>query len=639
MSGIFGIWQHDGAFIEPSKVRLSTEILRSSRDEQSGYLFIDTRSGAYTVCSDPAGQAFQQLCSSSFNLIIGYYRPAEPAPLSPARLPGRDPQGRIFFIYDGELYNKQQLKEDLMLGDDNTAGLMATCFARYGIEGLAKLNGLFCAAVWDVKNTSLTIARDPVGGRPAFYCRQPDRFIFSTHIKSILAGKWAVAEANLRAIRDFVGRAYPATTETWFAGIRRLMSGTCVVVASDRLREERYWQADYHADSGVADAEYVERLRHEIGRAVAIRRQQTEGICAHLSGGVDSSTVVSILARQMAPVQLNTYTGYYASYADDSRFDETKYAAAVAGAAKANHTLLKVDFEQLPEILPKVIYLLEEPYSIGAYSQYCVFKDTAADGCKVVFVGEGGDELFASYRHHVTAAVLQQFFPIPHLYNIVADRIWPGIKDLKFLLSGYFPFRQLLGKEKEALKDAPFNKACFNHNDTSLSDFICHPRPRGYLNQQMVDDFAVELPCLMQMEHNLAIAFGMRLRAPLTDLNIVRLAQSLPVRMRVRGRTTKYCLRLAGEGFVTKEVIWRTNKMGFPAPFGLAVRRPNLINYCKELLAGPSSPEIFNRDYILRIIDEHICANGTCGQKADHESLLWRLMYIAEWFRVFGVRL
>jgi|GEM_PF-5277548 len=625
MSGIFGIWRRDGAPVDPDEARNALTTLDGGRTQDRGYLLCGTKTGKTIICRDEGTEGLDSHRGEQFDLILGSSQPETTDLGRSGRQPATDETGRIFCVYDGEIYNRNEIRDSGRKYMEAEAPLVTACFARTGIASLSRLNGLFSLAFWDKQSRELTLARDPVGGRPLFYRDRENTFIFSSRIKGILAAGWVTPKANLPAIRDFIVEDYPAITDTWFAGIQRLAAGTCLSVIRKSVDARRYWMADYNSGKIRPEREYTENLRAEISRAVKVRHGDPTGICAHISGGVDSSTVVSFLARQAGGELINTYSGHYAGYIGDPCFDETPDADLVALAAGCPNKKVVVDFQKLPEKLPRIVHLLEEPHGVGAFSQYCVFEASRDGGEKVVFCGEGGDELFAGYDHHKSKASLDMLIPIPHLNSLRQLKT----EQLKTLLLQLYPFRQRRLRRREERKDLPFKQSYISASDQILTPIIPHPTPRGFLNKSMVFEFGVELPCLMQLEQGLASAFNLRIRSPLTDLRIVRLAQSIPSSLLVHGTTTKYCLRQAARHLVPPEVIWRKKKMGFSSPFARVIRRGGVRDYLLELLSAASAPPFLSSGYILDIISEHT------SETADHSFLIWKLLYLAEWFRVF----
>jgi len=633
MSGIFGIWQRDGSPVDPGEVRNALTALDGGRIQDRGYLLCGTKTGKTIICRDVGTEGLDSYREEQFDLILGSSQPETTDLGRIGRQPAANESGRIFSVYDGEIYNRNEIRDSGRRSMAAEAPLVTASFARTGIASLSRLNGLFSLAFWDKNSRELTLARDPVGGRPLFYCIRQNQFIFSSLIKGILAAGRFTPRANLPAIRDFIVEDYPAITDTWFTGIQRLAAGTCLSVSRTSADARRYWMADYNPGKIQPEREYIEQLRDEISRAVKVRHGDPTGICAHISGGVDSSTVISFLAHQAGGEFIHTYSGHYAGYIGDPRFDETPDADLVALAAGCPNKKVVVDFEKLPEKLPRIVHLLEEPYGVGAFSQYCVFEASGEGGEKVVFCGEGGDELFAGYDHHKSKASLDMLIPIPHLHSIFRDIRQLKTEQLKTLLIQLYPFRQRRLKRREERKDLPFRQSYITASDQILTPIIPHPTPRGFLNKSMVFEFGVELPCLMQLEQGLASAFNLRIRSPLTDLRIVRLAQSIPSSLLVHGTTTKYCLRQAARHLVPPEVIWREKKMGFSSPFARVIRRGVVRDYCLELLTTASVPPFLSSGYISKIISEHT------SETVDHSFLIWKLLYLAEWFRVFNPEL
>ncbi len=631
MSGIIGVWRRDGRPVEIARVNAALRELRSGAGESPGYLLGNTRSGTVSIRDGGGAAGPENFGGEGFDLVWASSQPEYTDRGCRGSLPAAADDRRLFTFYEGEIYNLGELREYSGSRRREETALAAAALSRGGIGALPRFNGLFALVFWDRAAGTLTAARDPVGGHPLYYLERDNAFIFSTRIKALLAGGWLTARGCRGAIRDFIVEDYPAVTETWFAGVRRLMSGTYISVGRSKADLGRYWRADYTPAPDRSAEETAKILGREITRAVRVRRGRSEDLAAHLSGGVDSSLTAAFLAEQAGGKNIATYSGWYTGYDGDPRFDETPDAARVARAAGCPNIRVEVDFRRLPELLPRIVRLLEEPHGLGAFSQYCVFAATGNDGKKVVFCGEGGDELFAGYDYHKTGADLDRLTSLSRLPELLRVGGRRRMEMIKTLLLRRYPFRTRRIRRRETRKNQPFTGDFLPAGEEELTPLLPHPVPRGFLSASLLHDFGVELPCLMELEQGLASAFGLRLRAPLTDQKIVRLAQSIPPALQVNGERTKYCLRLAGERLVPRETIWRARKMGFTSPFSLFLREPFLGDYCRELLLSPGAPDFLDREFVADLFSRH--REG----RIDAGFLIWKLIYLAEWIRVFRV--
>lgn len=634
MSGLFGVWNRDGRPVDLEQVNSTITTFLPFPGDQLGFLLANTESGRIINVSNDQPRRLEEFSADRFNLVIVASQPIVSDLGDRGRQPMSDPSGKVHAVYDGEIYNRADTGKSLGVGDSDESTVISSLFASGGIESLVKLNGLFVAAFWDMEHRKLTLARDHVGGRSLFYAQNGRQVVFSTSIKGILSARWIPAEPCHWAIRQFLDVRCPAMTQTWVEGVHRLSSGTYVEIRADDTKTGRYWNAEYAADKSVSETEYVEQLRHEITESARRRLTDLDISCAHLSGGVDSSAIVSILSHLSPGKSLQTYSGHYAGHIGDENYDETDDARQVVKAVGARQKFVVVNFEQLQEVFPAVVDLLEEPYAVGAFAQYCVFRETGKDGYKVLFCGEGGDELFAGYAgRHTEAALLDNLSPIPNPIGIARAGWHTDDLRVKSLLLRCYPFKPWHRSRIKQRHDAPFNSDILKSMRTGETEFVTHPRPRTHLARELVTDYGVELSYLMPMEHLLGARFGMIVRSPLTDPAVVRLAQRMPVRMLLRGSTTKYSLRKAAEQFVPKSVIWRKKKMGFTPPIVHGLRQAKTSEYCRDLLISDSAPDFFDRQHLTQAIDQHVAG------AANHETLLWRMMYISQWSNVFQVAL
>jgi asparagine synthase (glutamine-hydrolysing) len=635
MSGIFGVFNFNGNPVEIEKVLTSVDAMEHQNDDIEGYLFINTRNGKCVPHVINEKGCNEKYPTNTFDLILGFYQPLISNLGKKGRQPVADNNGNTWCIYEGELYNKSDLNEQLDVSYTDEASIIISSFAKWGVDCLLRFNGLFGIVLWDLGKRELIIARDPVGGIPVFHAYSDKSFIFSTHLKSILAGKWINPRVDHGWLHDHMVNLYPATSQTCFGSIKRLMPGTYLLCKDNKLSEKRYWESLYEWENHIHQEYYVETLTNLVSDAVKVRVGNTNKVSVHLSGGLDSSTIVGALAKDFGGKHINTYSGKFLGYEGNSLFDETPYADLVAEKFHTNQKHVSINFSDLPNILPRLVYLLEEPDGIGAYSQYCVYRAAAIDKERTVFCGEGGDELFAGYSARViVSALLDQYTNEETSSKILYNIFNLKFNEIRSLLMRVQPLKPLNELRIKRLKNLPFKKDFLKSLNTEFDDFLRNSLPKGYLNRALIKSFNFITPSLHQLEHRLGQAFGIYARAPLTDLNIVRFAQKLPPHMIVRNSITKYCLRMASQKFLLPSSIsWRMDKMGFNAPFSLELKKPKLRTYCEDILLCNQLPEVFDKGYVGQLLNKHFT------DKADKSEEIWKLMYLFEWFRAFNMSL
>ncbi len=418
MCGIYGIWHTDGAPVDVAALRRQTERIRHRGPDDEGYLLADTASGATTPYGGPDSAAALCLAplgsiQATGDLAFGFRRLAI-LDLSPAgHQPMSDPSGRLWIVFNGEIYNYRALRAELesaghsfRSGSDTEVILAA--YAEWGQGCLQRLNGMFAFAIWDARRRELLIARDRFGIKPLYYIWNGRTLAFASEIKA-LAGRDATpfAPDDRQVYRFLVSGLLPnpQSGETFFGGVRSLPPARWLRLSNGKLAEGQYWRLDIHQTAEQSAADAAEEYGALFADAVRLQLQSDVPVGTCLSGGLDSSSIVCTINRLMAaggaPTnQLGEHQKTFSAvYTTEGRYNERAYVEQLVAATSAEKNLTFPSAERLWADAERLVWHQDEPFqSTSIFAQWCVMSAVRERGVTVLLDGQGADETLAGYR-------------------------------------------------------------------------------------------------------------------------------------------------------------------------------------------------------------------------------------------------
>lgn len=514
-----------------------------------------------------------------------------------------------FLLANGEIYNYKELAASLKtLGhrfkSDSDSEVILHLYEMHGEDCLSHLNGMFAFVIWDKKNKTLFGARDRLGIKPFYYLKTEKELVFASEIKSIL--KYPIdVSCNYCAVSDYLTFGFCLEDKTFFKDIFSLPPAHYFLLKGGRFETKRYWSmplGNEICDEGKAESEIKELLFD----AVNLHLRSDVPLGCYLSGGLDSSTV-SIIASKFLKSPLKTFTGAF----DLEGYDERKYARIVASNINAELYEKIMSYDELLHSIKDIIWFLDYPVvGPGAFPQYLISK-LASQNVKVVLGGQGGDELFAGYPHHLKLYEIgtnfkKSFFgknsPEQEYYkNLYGGnyKFFEGLFTIGFRkkLSGYSPYEGFMNCWKKL--------------------------PGNFFQKAFVFEIENYLQGLLQVEDRLSMAFSLESRVPLLDFRLVELASRIPLSLKIKNGQLKYILKKAQEGILPKEILQRTDKMGFPVP---------ISDWISDVLKTPefsiNETGIFETKKLKKSMDLH-------SKKNDLSYSLWKCLSIKLWQDIF----
>ncbi len=566
---------------------------------------------------------------------------------------GRQPigneDGTVQVVFNGEIYNFVDLREDLRerghcFVTQTDTEVLVHAYETFGERFVERLDGMFAFALWDAPQERLILARDRVGKKPLFFALVDGTIIFSSELQSLVRHPHVRREVDPAAIDQFLSFCYIPAPETIYQDVKKLEPAHYAVWESGRLRTERYWSLRYTPKRRMAEAEALEQLEYLMRDAVRKRLVSDVPLGAFLSGGIDSSAVVAFMT-ELADEPVRTFTIGF----EDEDFSELRYARTVANRLGTDHTEWVVKPEALA-VLPELVRHYGEPFGDSSAVPTYYVAQQSAGAVTVAFNGDGGDECFAGYDRylgHVVAERYRQFPAWVRRATETAVRVVPGRHEFGrwSQLKRYLPVASLPWRERHLRWTSAFTagaKAALytSEFDTQLAgmDSAAWLTPHFRAAEELeILDASLYLDTLTYLPNDLLVkmdiasmANSLEVRSPFLDPAVLEFSAQLPIDFKLRGRTHKYLLKRLLEKRVPRHILKR-RKMGFGIPVGRWFRT-DLQPLLRETLLSPAavSRNLFRPKVVADLVTSHVTG------RAHHTDRLWLLLMLELWFQEFA---
>jgi asparagine synthase (glutamine-hydrolysing) len=549
--------------------------------------------------------------------------------------------GSIWVVFNGEIYNYRELRRELQgrghtLRTASDTETIVHLYEDYGPRCVEHLRGMFALAIWDGRRRELLLARDRLGIKPLYYAERDGELLFASELKPILQVDPAGRSLSWEAVGHLFTFLATPPAQSIVAGISKLEPARMAVARAGRpLEITRYWDVAFEPDETATEAGLIERLRDLLTETVTLHQVSDVPVGAFLSGGIDSSAIVALMARPAAG-RLKTFSIGFA----EAGFDELAHARAVAAQFGTDHYDLVVR-PDVVRIVEDLTWYLDEPFGdTSAIPTYMVSK-LAAEHVKVVLSGDGGDELFAGYDKYVVEGRERAYDrlpgPVKTLAGAIGSMMPHGMRGRRFLrhlaLDGpgrYLDASTLFhADEMPSLfqRDALAHVARHDPLASGLRD-LGHAQ-HDWLSAVQYRDLHHYLPLdILTKVDRMTMAHSLEARPPLLDHRLVEFAATIPARLRLRGGTTKYLFKQAMRGILPDGIIDRP-KHGFAVPLALWFRG-ELAGFARDLLLSDTCRRrgIFNLPYLERLL-----SLNARGRNLDLQ--LWTALSFEMWCRRF----
>lgn len=555
----------------------------------------------------------------------------------------------IWIVYNGETYNHEQLHSLLdklghRFSTRSDTEAVVNAYEEFGDECVKYLNGMFAFAIWDGCNRRLFLARDRFGIKPLYYAVIGRRMVFASEIKSILRHPGVDRSIDFVALNEYLSFEYVPTPRTIFKSIRRLPPGHTLVFSDRGLEINPYWDlslAKSERRPPVSWREYQERLRQEIRDAVHKEMVSDVPIGVLLSGGLDSSAVLAMMA-EARPKALKSFSIAF----EEKSFDESVYSRKVADVIGSEHHELTVTSAMMAELVPNLMDVLDEPLADSSVVPTYFLSRFAREHLKVVLGGDGGDEMFAGYptlQAHRLIEYYERWVPfrlrasvVPRLIGalpVSKDNISLDFKARRFISGRGVPMasrhHRWLGSFTPDEKQQLFVPELRQEEMDTYEVAYSHQRrcdAHETMNQLLYLDTKLYLEGdILTKVDRASMANSLEVRVPLLNHRLAEYVAEVPHQLKLHGLQTKFLLKKAMADTLPKEIVRRPKK-GFNAPVGYWIN-----GSLKELVRDQLSSEKITREgffdaaYVQKLVKEH--ADG----ERDHRKLIWTLLVFELW--------
>lgn len=561
-----------------------------------------------------------------------------------------DPDSGCVIVFNGEVFNYVEVRAQLQsLGYSFTTKtdteVVLKAYLAYGEECVQHFNGMFAIAIWDPAKAQVFMLRDRLGIKPFYYYLSKDQLFIASEVKAI---KYALREkraVNTSLIDHYMSFGYVPGEHTLLDGIKRLLPGFQAVYTphNHNFVSRQYWDLPEQVESDQGLDHYIEAGRELLNSAIDLRLRSDVPLGIFLSGGIDSSAVVGLLAEK-ATEQLKTYS---VAYDFGQNFNETPYARQVSERFGTDHHELFIKPDSFRDFIPEYVRLMDEPVTESAAISLYMLSQMTTQDVTVVLSGEGSDEVFAGYDWYRYMQFVERYRGIvgqsgASMLSSLANL--PGVRNsklAKYLTLGGFPLEQrhkgistydermksLLysdayrdsfrdrSRDQSHAETAEFLAALFNNDRNSLNKML-------YFDTKtwLVDDLLIKAD-------RMSMAASLELRVPFLDYRVVEFGARLPIQYKINKGQGKFLLKKMVEGLLPDEIVYR-KKMGFPTPLKLMFQGA-LKDYSSDLLLAPNARilDFFTREGVGHLLSEH--QSG----RQDYHRELWQLVVLEEWLQ------
>jgi len=625
MCGITGIVRSDGAQIDRELLARMNDAIRHRGPDDDGFYF-----------GDGVGLGMRRL--SIIDLKSGHQ-------------PIHNSDRTAWIVFNGEIYNYRELRKQLearghqFYTDSDTEAIVAA-YDEYGTDCPRYLRGMFAFAIWDERAKSLFLARDRVGKKPLLYAQLNGQLVFGSEFMALLQHPDVSRDVNFEAIHHYLSFSCVPAPLTAYQSIRKLQPGHSLLWKNGEIKLERYWELDFSHKISISEEEAGERVVDLLRDAVRVRLMSEVPLGAFLSGGIDSSAIVALMAQESSEKVKTFSIGF-----EEQDFSELHHARRVAEHVGAEHHEFIVRPDAM-EILPTLVEHYGEPFAdSSAVPSYYVSRETRKY-VTVALNGDGGDECFAGYERYAAMNLAQRYakvLPAVIRNGVIRNvaralpefqsRTNPLRKAQRFLAAASLsPVQRYLRWVSSFDEQAKLNLYSSDFRSETaafstigfLEPWFAKANGAGIVDASLLTDTMTYLPNDLLVKMDIAsMTVSLEARSPFLDHHLMEFAASLPESLKLRGMTTKYLLKRVLKQFVPEENLTRA-KMGFGVPIGHWFRG-TMQPFLRETLLSEKalSRGLFNRASVRQLIDQHV------ANKVNHDHRLWCLLMLELWFQRF----
>jgi asparagine synthase (glutamine-hydrolysing) len=569
--------------------------------------------------------------------------------LKTGQQPIADEDNRIWVIFNGEIYNYAELREDLQkrghtLRTRSDTETLVHLYQEHGDDLVHRLRGMFAFALWDANRKRLLLARDRLGKKPLYYARSGGAFLAASEIKALLAFPGLDTSVDLEAMDLYLTYQSVPAPHTIYRGVRKLPPAHLMVVEDGRLEIRRYWSVPTREPLRISEPECREEILRLLREAVKMRMVSDVPLGAFLSGGIDSSLVVALM-QELSGRPVKTFSIGF----PDEELSELPHARLVARHLRTDHQEFEVRPEHPLELLPRLVKAYDEPFADNSCVPTYYVSREARRHVTVALNGDGGDEAFGGYTRYRPQQIYRILdrLPIPWRRALpLLLRLTPPL-ERRFTLArrgaGLLRRATLPDFERYVLTILYFSQ---EHKRTLYTpelarsvagrDPLSHMRfpfersgAATLLDRLLATDLETYLPDTLLVKMDIAsMANSLETRSPLLDHVLVEFAARIPASLKVRGLTLKYILRRCGENLLPAPIL-RRGKQGFGLPIQSWVKH-DLNDTIRDTLLSPRAMArgLFREAGVRQLLEDQ-------QRGMRHGTRIWALLMLELWHRIF----
>lgn len=540
----------------------------------------------------------------------------------------------LVLTFNGEIYNYKDIRKELVenghvFTTETDSEVLLHGFEQWGEKLLDRLRGMFGFAIYNKKDKSLFIARDFFGIKPMHYTQVGDSFVYASEIKSILQFPGFEKKFNYRTLDNYLSFQYAVPPETFFEGVYCLLPGHYLWYKDGKVTTTRYFEPQFHPDDTMTEEQAVDRIEQVFENSVNAHKISDVEVGCFLSSGVDSSYVSTYFADQ------KTFT---VGFDFGEKYNEISWAKRLSEKIGVDHRTKLISSEEFWGSIEKVQYHMDQPLADPSCIALYFVSKLASESVKVVLSGEGADELFGGYTVYNEPRVFKWYQRLlPYKLRMALYRFAKKLPDITgrgFLMRGARPVEEkFIGNafmydaedKKRILKDPSIvtkpQDLCKKYYDR-VKDYD-EVTKMQYLdiNLWMVGDILLKAD-------RMSMANSLELRVPFLDKEVFKVASSLPTKLRVNKKNTKYAMREAAMRHLPPETAQK-EKLGFPVPTRVWLRDEKYYNIVKEMFHSDTAKKFFNCDVITGFLDEHYSG------KEDNSRKVWTIYIFLVWYNLY----
>ena len=566
---------------------------------------------------DMAGLGFRRLS------IIG---------IENGKQPMYNEDGSIVVVFNGEIYNYKEIKEELinkghLFKTQADTEVLVHGYEEYGPDVVQKLRGMYAFAIWNRKKKELFIARDIFGIKPLFFTETKEGdFVFGSEIKSLLKFPNVKKEFNPEALESYLSFQYSVLPETFFKGIYRLSPAHCIIWKNGQMDIKRYWKPEFKPDENISFDEAVKKVNKVMKDSIEAHKISDTEVGGFLSGGVDSSYIVA-----RSDLDKTFSVGF-----DYPNCNETPLAKTLSEYVGVKNKSKLITTEEYFEEFPKIMNHCDEPLSDPSCIALYFLCRLASEQVKVVLSGEGSDELFGGYNIYKTPYALK---PVKIVPKVVRKGVANVMKKIPFRFKG----KEYMIRAGMDLEDRYIGNAYIYHTD-EVYKLLKNP-VKKYIPEDIVKPLFAKVKDaddvtkmqyidintwlwgdILNKADTMSMAHSLEVRVPFLDREVAKVAFSIPAKHRVDNKETKRYFRAAANEFMP-DVTAERKKLGFPIPVRNWLREDKYYNLVKSVLESEESAKFFNIDYLVNLLDEHY------NNKCDNSRKIWTVYAFILWYQ------